>query len=113
MSFEDTDTEDSTSSLSEVTSLDDDFDTMHPESDSSDEEVTDDDMDSPPWDEIEAEFLEDYGLIEEVTSISKDNTVNPIDCHRHFVTDEMIDLTVRETNQYAQQYLQRHKISRR
>jgi hypothetical protein len=61
MPFEDTDSKHSTSSLSEVSSLDDDFDTMHLESDSSDEEVTDDDMDSHPWDEIEpesdAEFL--------------------------------------------------------
>ncbi len=77
MSFEEIDTEDSASSLSEVSSLNDDFDTMHLESGSSDGEVTDDDMDSNAWNEIEpefdAEFLEDHGLIEEVTSASEDN----------------------------------------
>jgi hypothetical protein len=82
MSFEETDTEDSASSLSEVSSLDDDFDTMHLESDSSHEEVADDDMDPHIWNEIEpesdAEFLEDHRLIERVTSISEDNTINPI-----------------------------------
>ncbi|CAF1127755.1 unnamed protein product [Rotaria sordida] len=75
MSFEEIDTEDSASSLSEVSSLDDEFDTMHLDSDSS-EEVTDyddddddDDVDSHTWSEIEleydAEFLEDHGLIED------------------------------------------------
>jgi hypothetical protein len=117
MSFEEMDTEDSASSLGEVSFLDDDFDAMYLESDDSNEKGTDDDMDSHTWDEIEpesdAEFLEDYGLIEEVTSISGDNTINPIDCYRHFITDEIIDLIVRETNRYAQQYLQNHEISRR
>ena len=102
MSFEEIDTEDSASSLSEVSSLNDDFDTMHLESGSSDEEVTDDDVDSHTWNEIEsesnAEFLANHGLIEEVTSISEDNTINPIDCYRHFITDEIIDLMVHETN---------------
>ncbi|CAF1273693.1 unnamed protein product [Rotaria sp. Silwood1] len=120
MSFEEIDTEDSASSLSEVSSLDDEFDTMHLDFDSS-EEVTDydddDDMDLHTWNEIEpesdAEFLEDHGLIEDVTSISEDNTINPIDCYRHFITDEIIDLIVRETKRYAQQYLQTHDISRR
>ena len=84
MSFEETDTEDSASSLGEVSSRDDDFDAMYLESDDSNEEGADDDMDSHTWNEIEpesdAEFLEDHGLIEEVTSISEDNTINPIDC---------------------------------
>ncbi|CAF3095843.1 unnamed protein product, partial [Rotaria sp. Silwood2] len=95
------DTEDSPSSLDEMSSLDDDFYAMYLESDDSNEEGTDDDMDSHTWNEIEpesdAEFLEDHGLIEEVTSISGDNTINPIDCYRHFITDEIIDLIVRET----------------
>ncbi|CAF4544433.1 unnamed protein product, partial [Rotaria sp. Silwood2] len=69
---------------------------MHLESGSSDEEVTDDDMDSNAWNEIEpesdAKFLEDHGLIEEVTSASEDNTINPIDSYRHFITDEITDL---------------------
>ncbi|CAF1508640.1 unnamed protein product [Adineta ricciae] len=111
------DAEDSDSSLSEVSSLDADFDTMHLESDSSDEEVTDEDIDSHTWNKIEpesdAEFVEDHGLIEDVTPISKDDTINPIDCYRHFITDEIIDLMVRETNRYAEQYLQSHEISRR
>ncbi|CAF4814066.1 unnamed protein product, partial [Rotaria sp. Silwood2] len=96
MSFEEIDTEDSASSLSEVSSPKDDFDTMYLESGSSDGEVTDDDMDSSAWNEIEpesdAEFLEDYGLIEEVTSASEDNTINPIGCYRYFITDEINDL---------------------
>jgi hypothetical protein len=55
MSFEEIDTEDSASSLSEVSSLNDDFDTMYLESGSSDGEVTGDDMDSNAWNEIEPE----------------------------------------------------------
>ena len=69
------------------------------------------------WSEIQpesdAEFMEDYGLVQEVTSASKDNTILLIDCYRHFITDEIIDLMVRETNRYAEQYLQTHDISRR
>ena len=117
MSFEGTDSEESTSSLSEVNSLDDDFDGMHLESESSDEDMAVDEVNSSGWYEIEpepdAEFVEDYGLVEEVVSTSEDNTINPIDCYRHFITDEIIDLMVRETNRYAEQYLQTHEISRR
>ena len=114
MSFQQTDTEDSASSLSEVSSLDDHFDAMQLEIGSSNEEVSDDDMDSQAWNEIESESDEEFhGLIEEGTSISEDNTINPIDCYRHFITDEIIDLMVRETNRYAQQYLQNHETSRR
>ena len=43
-SFEEMNTEDSASSLGEVSSLDDDFDAMYPESGDSNEEGTDDDM---------------------------------------------------------------------
>jgi hypothetical protein len=46
MLFEEMGTEDSASSLSEVSSLDAAFDTTNLESDSSDEEVTNDDIDS-------------------------------------------------------------------
>jgi hypothetical protein len=120
MSFEEIDTESSASSFSEVSSLNDEFDTMHLDFGSSDEEVTDDEDDdeinSHTWNEIEpesdAEFLEDHGLIEDVISTSEDNTINPIDCYGHFITDKIIDLMVRETNRYAQQYLQSHAISR-
>ncbi len=45
MSFEKTHKEDSANSLSQVSSLDDDFDTMQLESGSSNQEVTDDDVD--------------------------------------------------------------------
>ncbi|CAF1336399.1 unnamed protein product [Rotaria sp. Silwood1] len=99
MSFEEIDTEDNANSLSEMSSLDDDLDRMHLESASSDEEMTDDEVDPKIWNEIEstsdAEFMEDHGLIEEVTSAWEDNTVNPIDCYRHFITDEIIDLMTR------------------
>ena len=116
MSFEETDTEESGSSLSELSFLDDDLDRMHVESGSADEEISDDEMSSNVWKEIESEsdeeFMEDHGLVEEVTSAPEDHMVNPIDCYRHFITDEIIDLMVRETNRYAEQYLQTHEISR-
>jgi hypothetical protein len=57
--------------------------------------------------------MEDHGLVEEATSASENNMINPIDCYRHFIIDEIIDLIVRETNRYAEQYLQAHEISRR
>lgn len=117
MSFEESETEESTSSLSEVSSLDDDFVRMDLDSETSDEEATDDEIDSKAWSAIKsksgAEFMEDYGLVQEVTSISGDNTILPIDCYRHFITDEIIHLMVRETNRYAEQYLETHEISRR
>lgn len=117
MSFEESETEESTSSLSEVSSLDDDFVRMDLESENSDDEDADDELGSPAWSEIQpesdSEFMEDYGLVQEVTSGSRDTTILPIDCYRHFITDEIIDLMVRETNRYAEQYLQTHNISRR
>lgn len=117
MSLQETDTEDSASSLSEVGSLDDHCDAMQLEIGSSDEEVINDDTGSQAWHEInlesDEEFLDDHGLIEEVSSISEDNTINRIDCYRHFITDEIIDLMVRETNRYAHQYLQNRETSRR
>ncbi|CAF1340376.1 unnamed protein product [Adineta steineri] len=73
MSSEEASTEDSPDSLSEVRVLDDDFARMHFESASSDEEVTDDEVDSNVW----SEFLEDYGLIEQVTLTSEDGKQNP------------------------------------
>ena len=57
--------------------------------------------------------MEDHGLVEEVTSTSEDNTIEYIDCYRHFITDEIIGLMVHETNQYAEQYLRTHVISSR
>ena len=117
MSFEEIDTEESGSSLSELSFLDDDLDRMHLESGSSGEEMSDDEVDSNVWEEIESEsdeeFMADHGLVEEVTSALDDNIINPIDCYRHFITDEIIDLMVRETNRYAEQYLRSHDISRR
>ena len=69
MSFEVSESEESDSSLSEVSSLDDDFVRMDLESGNSDEEDSDDESDSPMWSKIQpesdAEFLEDYGLVQE------------------------------------------------
>jgi len=113
MLFEETDTEESSNSQSDVSNLDNDFSRIHFESSSSDEQDmddADDDVDSQAWDEIESdsdtEFSEDYGLTEEVPENLEDGTINPIDCYRHFITDEMINLMVCETNRYAEQYLQ-------
>ena len=100
--MKETDTEDSGNSLIDVSALDDDFATMQFESSSSEEEVTDDDMDSQIWNEIEsesdAEFQEDHGTVGEVMPTSEDNAINPIDCYRHLMTDEIISLIVRENN---------------
>jgi hypothetical protein len=117
MSSEEASTEDSVDSLSVVSSLDDDFARIQLESASSDEEVTDDEVNSNVWGEIESEsdgeFLEDHGIVEQITPTSEDGTINPIDCYRHFITDEVISLMVRETNRYAKQYLLTHKLSKR
>ena len=117
MPSEEASTGDSVDSLSEVSSLDDDFAKMHFESTSFDEEVTDDEVYSNGvWSEIESEsdgeFLEDHGIIEQVTPTFEDGTINPIDCYRHFITDEVISLMVRETNRYAEQYLLTHRLSK-
>ncbi|CAF1602551.1 unnamed protein product [Adineta ricciae] len=107
--FDETDTEDSTSSLIELGSLNDELDTMNLDFDNSDEEVSDHEGDkivSHTCDGIKpksnAEFLEEHELNEDVISTLEDKAVNPIDCYRHFITDEIIDLMVRETNLYAQ-----------
>jgi Tfp pilus assembly protein FimV len=117
MSSEETDTENSGNSLSDVSSLDDDFARMQFESPSSEEEVTDDDLRSQVWNEIEsdsdAEFQEDHGIVEEVTPTSEDNTINSIDCYRHFITDEIISLMVHEIKRYAEQHLQTQQLSKR
>ena len=117
MPFEEIDTEESTSSLSEVNSLNDDLDSMRLESGSSVEEMSNDEMDSNSWNEIKSEsdveFMEEHGLDEDVTSLTEDNTIDPIDCYRHFITDEIIDLMVRETNRYAEQYFQTDEVTSR
>ena len=99
VSFEKIDTEESISSLSEVSSLDNDLDSMHLECGSFAKEMFDDEMDSNSWNEIKsesyAEFMEDRNLVEEVTSLVEDNTIDPVDCYQHFITDEIIDLMVR------------------
>ena len=116
MSFEESETEESASSLSEGNCLDDDFFRIDLESGTSDEEVTDDEMDSQVWSAIksesDAEFMKDYGLVQEVTSTSGDNIIPPIDSYRHFITDEFIEVMFRETNRYAEQYLQILKYMR-
>ena len=117
MSSEETDSEDSGNSQSHVSSWDDDFARMQFESSSSEEEITDDDRDSQVWSEIEsesdAEFQEDHGIVEEVPTTSEDNTINPIDCYRHFITDEIVSFMVHETNRYAEQHLQTKELSKR
>ena len=117
MSSQEVSTEDSVDSLSEVSSLDDDFAKMHFTSASSDEEVTDNEVDSNVWSEIKSgsggECLKDYGVVQSVTPTSEDSTINPIDCYRHFITDEIISLMVREINRYAEQCLLTHKPSKR
>ena len=117
MSSKEIDIQESTSSLSKVSSLNDDLDNMHLESGSSVKEMFDDEMDSNSWNEIEPEsdeeFMEDHELVDDVTSASEDDTIHPIDCYRCFITDEIVDLMVRETNRYAEQYLKAHEISRR
>ena len=117
MSSEEVSTEDSVNSLSELSSLDDDFAKMHFESASSGEEVTVNEVDSNVWSEIKSESdgecLEDYGVVESGIPTSEDGTIDPIDCYRHFITDEVLNLMVRETNRYAEQYLLTHKPSKR
>ena len=72
-----------------MSSLDNDFSRMQFESLNSEEYVTnddDDDVDSEVQGEIESEsdteFLEDYGMMEEVPANSEDSTINPIDYYR-------------------------------
>ena len=74
-------------------------------------------MGSSVWSEIESESdgkcLEDHGMVESVTPTSEDGTINPIDCYRHFITDEVVSLIVHKTNRYTEQYLLTHKPSKR
>jgi len=56
-SFEESETEESASSLSEMRSLNDDFVRMDLESGNSDEEITDEEVDSQVWSEIQSEFF--------------------------------------------------------
>ena len=53
------------------------------------------------------------GLFEQVTLASEDDTVSPVECYRHFITDEIISLMVLETNRNAQQHFLSHKLSER
>jgi hypothetical protein len=84
MSFQETDLEDSDSSLSEEKSSDDDSDQMSLESESFDDGVTNQEVDSTSWIEIESdsdnEFLENYGLVSDVNFGSDENTILAIDC---------------------------------
>ena len=95
MSFGESETDDSSSSFIEVSSLGDDFIRMDLESGNFDK-GTDDGLDSRVWSEIQPESdlesMGDYGLVQEVTATWGDSTILPIDCYRHFVTDEIIEL---------------------
>lgn len=86
MSLEETDTADSTSSLSGFSSVNDKFDTIHLDfGNFGDDEI------EP---ESDGEVLKDHRLTENVISTSEDNTINRIDCYRHFITDEIICRTI-------------------
>ena len=52
MSLQETDTEESASSISEGSSLDNDFDQIRLDSHSSDDEISDEDVESSSWNEI-------------------------------------------------------------
>ena len=82
MSLEEADIEDNSTSLSVESSLDDDFDRMHIESDSSDE-VTDGEVDLHVCiaiaSESNTEFLKNHALIEEVIYVSERNAIDHID----------------------------------
>ena len=105
MSSKEVSIDDSVDSLNEVSSLGDDLARVHYESASSDEEVTGDELDSNVWTGIESESdgacPEDDGTVEPVTLTAEDGTINPIDCCRHFITEKVISLMVRETNTCA------------
>ena len=114
MSSEEAGTEDSVDSLSEVTSSDKEYTSnlQVPTKKSPDDEI-----DLNVWNEIESdshgEFLENHGIIEQVMLKSDDGIINPIDCYRHFITDEVINLMVRETNRYAEQQYKPSKQSKK
>jgi hypothetical protein len=121
MLFEEMDTEESGNSQSDVSSLDNDFSRVRFESSSAEEQVMDDDGDDDAhlhvWGEIEsesdAEFSEEYGMMEELSAKSEVSTNNPVDCYWHFITNEIISLKVRETKRYTEQHLQTQKLSQR
>lgn len=120
MLFEETETEKSGDSRNYVSSLDYGFFGMQFESSSSEEQVMDDGdggVDSYVWGEIESasntEFSVNYGMTEEVPTNSEDSAINPIDCYRHFITDEIVILMIRETNRYAEQHAKTQKLSKR
>jgi hypothetical protein len=72
-------------------------------------------VDLQAWNEIEsesdAEFQKDHEIVEEVNPTSKDDVINPVDCYRHFITDELSSFMVHETNRYAKQHLQIQELT--
>ncbi|CAF1214822.1 unnamed protein product [Adineta ricciae] len=117
MSSEEIATDNSEKSRSDVSSLDAGFMKIQVESSNSEEEFSDNELDSQVWNEIDSEsdgeFQEDYGIVDEVNPTSQDNTIYPIDCYRHFIIDEIISLMIHETNRYAQQHLQAQELTQR
>ena len=95
ISFGESETDESASSLIEVSSLDVDFIRMDLESGNLDQ-GTDDGLDSRVWSgtqpESDLQFMKDYGLVQEVTDTWGDNTNPAIDCYRHFVTLKIVEL---------------------
>ena len=63
--------------------------------------------------ESDTKFLEDYGMMGKVPANSEDSTINPIDCYRQFITDEIISRMVHETNRSVEQYVQAQKLTKR
>ena len=47
------------------------------------------------FEKIDAEFMKDHGLVEEVIFASENNTTNSIDGYPHLITDEIIGLMIR------------------
>ena len=52
-------------------------------------------------------------MMEEVLANVEDSTIDPIDCYRHFITDEIISLMVHETDRYAEQHIQMQTHTKR
>ena len=45
--------------------------------------------------------------------LGNDDVINPIDCYRHFITDDISHLMVLEINRYAEQHVQTQKLTKR
>ena len=91
MLFEETNIEESGNLQSDVSSLDNGFSRM----------------------QFESFSPEDYEMVEEAPASSEDNTINPIDCYWYFITDQILNLMVRETNRYAEHQIETQDLTKR